>query len=450
MAYRSLTALLLMFTINCSLFDKEEDDNSLLLLSAWFLLNSNSCSTSYTAPLTTTTTTGNFTIPDTAQTICYNSSTGASVSCTGAGYDASYNATNQQNYTSTTATVTDTVSGLMWTKSPDTNGDSVVNSSDKKTQSEAVTYCENLNAGGHSDWRLPDIKTLYSLMNFTGVDPSGSSSTDASTAEPFIDDSKFTVGYGDTSSGERFIDGQYATTSLYSHCTNAGNGNSETMFGLNLVDGRIKGYPTSNKTYYVYCVRQNTNYGLNNFTDNGNQTVSDSATGLMWQKNDYQSSGYDNAVSYCENATTASHSDWRLPNVKELQGIVDYSRSPEATGSAAIDPVFNVTAITNEAGLQDYGYYWASTTHKAFQSDGTTVNGFAGTYVCFGRCLGYVNGSIYDVHGAGAQRSNYKEDVSKTPGAKTATGSDGSVFYYWGPQGDILRQNNMVRCVRNI
>ena len=42
------------------------------------------------------------------------------------------------------------------------------------------------------------------------------------------------------------------------------------------------------------------------------------------------------------------YNDWRLPNAKEMQSIVDYSRVPDATGSAAIDPVFSITEITNE------------------------------------------------------------------------------------------------------
>lgn len=82
------------------------------------------------------------------------------------------------------------------------------------------------------------------------------------------------------------------------------------------------------------------------FTDNGDGTVTDHCTGLQWQKDtadtngDGQLNGGDfiqwcDALAYCENLSFAGHDDWRLPNVRELQSILDYGRS-----LPAIDPVF--------------------------------------------------------------------------------------------------------------
>ncbi len=59
-----------------------------------------------------------------------------------------------------------------------------------------------------------------------------------------------------------------------------------------------------------------------------------------------------------------------------------------------------------------------------------------------------MNSSMMDVHGAGAQRSNWKVNVADTTGASTADAGSGS-FHYKGPQGDILRENNRLLCVRN-
>ena len=61
-------------------------------------------------------------------------------------------------------------------------------------------------------------------------------------------------------------------------------------------------------------------YGANEFVDNGDGTVTDSATGLMWEKADSGSGmDWEAALTYAENATTGGYDDWRLPNIKELQ-----------------------------------------------------------------------------------------------------------------------------------
>jgi hypothetical protein len=70
----------------------------------------------------------------------------------------------------------------------------------------------------------------------------------------------------------------------------------------------------------------------------------------------------------------------------------------------------------------------------------------------FGRALGYFEQtpgagySLTDVHGAGAQRSNGKQSITGDADGSADLGS--GTFYYHGPQGDILRLDNMVRCVR--
>ena len=69
----------------------------------------------------------------------------------------------------------------------------------------------------------------------------------------------------------------------------------------------------------------------------------DSGAGMNWES----------ALAWVQTKNAASylgHSDWRLPNAKELQSIVDYTRSPDTTGSAAIDPLFNATAHHQRGG----------------------------------------------------------------------------------------------------
>jgi len=384
-----------------------------------------------------------FPVVDTSQGTCYDDSSVIDCPAEGEafyGQDAQSTG-NSANYTDNgDGTVTDNVTGLVWMQTTDTDGDGNIDASDKKSFEAAGTYCENLSLAGYDDWQLPTIKQLYSLMDFTGVDPSGYESTDTSGLIPFIDTEYFDFAYGDTSSNERIIDSQYASSTLY-----VSESFEQLLFGVNFADGRIKGYGLSlfgrDKTFSVACIRENNTYGVNDFSDNGDGTIMDNATGLMWAQDDSGSDvpaglNWEEALAYAEEQNAANYlgySDWRLPNVKELQSILDYSRSPDTTDSAALDPVFNSTAITNEAGETDYGFYWSGTTHANW----TDTPGSAGAYVSFGRAMGYMDGQWSDVHGAGAQRSDPK---SGNPD-DYPTGN--------GPQGDAIRIYNYVRLVRD-
>ncbi|MCB9058644.1 MAG: DUF1566 domain-containing protein [Calditrichae bacterium] len=354
------------------------------------------------------------------------------------GQDAQYIKNSPKYRDNGDGTVTDLVTGLMWSQSPDLNGDGKINIEDKLTYEEALANADKFNLAGYNDWRLPTIKEQYSLIIFSGKDPSGYEGTATDGLVPFIDTNYFEFGYGDSDAGERIIDAQFATTTKYVSTTMDGN---ETMFGVNFADGRIKGYPSGTtpidpkgKGFYVFYVRGNETYGINNLVDNGDSTVTDNATGLMWMQFDSASPmTWEEALSYAENLEFGGYNDWRLPDVKELQSIVDYTRSPETTSSPAIDPLFQCTQITNEAGQTDYPFYWSGTTHANW----TAISGGNAAYVSFGRAMGYMFNWV-DVHGAGAQRSDPKVgDPADYP-----TGH--------GPQGDAIRVFNYVRCVRGI
>jgi hypothetical protein len=354
------------------------------------------------------------------------------------GQDAHYQGHQPSYHDNDDGTVTDLVTGLMWQKDP----------GPKKTFQEAVAGASVCRVGGYDDWRLPSIKELYSLILFCGedIDPQASN---PSQLMPFINTDYFGFVYGDPAKGERIIDSQMASSTKYVSTTMHGN---ETMFGVNFADGRIKGYPLGAgrpgrpaKGYYVFYVRGNPEYGKNDFYDNGNDTITDRATGLMWMRPD---SGdlkagdnrdgrlnWEQALRWAEDLEFAGHSDWRLPNVKELQSIVDYTRSPDTTRSAAIDPVFSVTPIRDALGKINYPFYWSSTTHKRMSG------GESACYVAFGRSQGWMQSfggqyDLLDVHGAGSQRSDPKSgDPSRFPRGR-------------GPQGDVIHIYNMVRAVR--
>lgn len=102
------------------------------------------------------------------------------------------------------------------------------------------------------------------------------------------------------------------------------------------------------------------------FVDHGDGTVTDMCTGLMWQKDTADVNGdgtidpewggtdtltWRDALAYCEDLSFAGHDDWRLPNVRELQSIVDYGR-----WDPAINPVFGALSRS----------YWSSSTYARY------------------------------------------------------------------------------------
>ncbi len=374
-------------------------------------------------------------------------------------------------------TVDDRNTGLTWQHSPDTNGDGRLTIDDKLSWHQMAGHVARLNSrkfGGYGDWRLPSIKELYSLFDASGTDPSGPDMRSTSGARPFINTDHFEFSYGFVDGGERIIDSQWASSTKYVGTLGT---RREQLFGVNFADGRIKGYGLQTpdgreKTFFVLCVRGNPNYGKNDFRDTKKGTILDRATGLMWTKRDSgKGMNWAEALAWVQAKNAErylGHNDWRLPNVKELQSIVDYSRSPDKTGSAAIDPLFECTKITNENSQADWPYYWTSTTHVGHRG------GHDADYIAFGRAAGWMPRHVpprsgptrepgrpefdrpegrgrprdargaggdgeyayRDVHGAGAQRTDPK------------MGDPSRFSHGRGPQGDVVRINNFVRLVR--
>lgn len=381
---------------------------------------------------------GNYSIVGTNQTTFFNNTSKTTKQVPGDdfyGQNANYPGNEPKYVNNGDGTVTDLVTGLMWQQSFDHNKDGDINVDDKLTYKEILNLVDKgVSFAGYNDWRLPTIKEMYSLILYSGRDiaPESRSKDDLT---PFIDNKTFDFAYGDVKARERLIDMQCATTTTY-----VSKEVEQLVFGVNFADGRIKGYglraphgPGDKKFNYL-LVRGNTNYGKNNFVDNNNSTITDKSTGLMWMKEDSgKAMLWQEALQYAEGKEFAGYSDWRLPDAKELQSIVDYKRSPATTNSASIDPIFNTSTIKNELGEQDFPWYFTSTTH-ASQIGGTNA-----VYVAFGKSLGNMNGNGWiDVHGAGSQRSDPK------------TGNPEDFADGNGPQGDAIRIKNYVRLVRTV
>jgi hypothetical protein len=381
-------------------------------------------------------------IVDTNQTLCFDNRRAIAPPKPGEpffGQDGSYQGHAPSYRDNGDGTVSDLVTGLMWTSDP---GQKV----SFDVAQNAVGRCR---VGGHSDWRLPTVKELYSLIDFTGTEPDPRP-RDVRLFRPYINRNFFKFSYGNIGAGERLIDSHWLTSTLYTDKVLHG---FEAVFGVNFADGRVKGYPLLDpyggaKWFYSLYVRGNPAYGKNDFVDHGDGTVTDRATGLTWMQVDsgHLRAGdnadgklnWEQALAWSEQLSYAGKDDWRLPSIKELHSIVDYTRSPATDNSPAIDPIFKTTKLTVEEGQEDYPYFWSGTSHPLADDASEAC------YIAFGRAFGYFTrrqdkGKVtefLDVHGAGSQRADLKAgDLSKLPKGR-------------GPQGDVTRIYNFVRCVR--
>ncbi len=292
-------------------------------------------------------------------------------------------------------TVKDEVTGLTWQKTyekPTFGG--------MYYWAETQTEVDNLNKqnyGGYNDWRVPTIKELYSLWN-------------VSVGWPYIDTEYFDIKYTDEQDLSHAI---FWSSDKYTGVMGNVSGETpgaELAFGVNFGTGHIKSYSISvGPKHFVRCVRGNLSYGVNLFQNNNDGTISDLATGFMWQQSDSGSGmDWEHALAYAQTQNTANylgHNDWRLPNAKELQSLVDYTRSPYATKAAnvgpAINALFSCTGILNDGGKADYPYYWTSTSAMSM-ANGSYPSAW---YVAVGQAE---DGNGENLHGAGAVRFDKK------------------------------------------
>jgi hypothetical protein len=99
------------------------------------------------------------------------------------------------------------------------------------------------------------------------------------------------------------------------------------------------------------------------FVDNGNGTVTDKLTGLIWLKNAncFGTRTWDQALSNANNLANGQCSltdgsvvnDWRLPNVRELLSLIDYTVHTPAIPTA--------NPFTGVQGVPPNSSYWSST-----------------------------------------------------------------------------------------
>ena len=280
-----------------------------------------------------------FTLPDTGQDLCYDWTDIMECPSEGEdfyGQDAHYTINPPDLTDNGDGTVTDNLTGLIWEQK--TEG----NEPDNFTFDDALTYCDDLTLAFNSDWRVPTRNEYSTILNYADVSPS-------------LDIEYFPYF---TSTGSNLA--YYWTSSEY-------NDDPSQVWVLRLAFGLLDKRPKTPDIYRVRCVGGNTLQAAS-YTDNGDSTVTDNVTGLMWEQNTVGNKDntytWKDALAYCEELILGGHDNWRLPNPKEFERLVDLESS-----SPAVDTTYFPN--TNNA------LYWTGTTcsgchkMKAFAIDCT-------------------------------------------------------------------------------
>ena len=336
--------------------------------------------------ITTVVFAGTVNLPQTGQKKCYDTS-GTEIPCPGTGQDGAIQAgvpwPEPRFLDNGNGTLTDRLTGLMWLKDANCFGrlswftalDKIADFSGQPGNYSCLDYTAT-----YPDWRLPNINEIESLINPEAQNPSiwlnsqgfqnvqydwyWSSSTRAYTAD-----------LGSS------MDSAWNISMMVGWVGTLWKGNTETY----VWPVRAGQFGTTDNTYpaNVWKTGQKTSYypgddgehqaGVSwpssRFSNNGDETVSDNLTGLVWTINagtphvDACPAGtmtWQQALDLvaCLNANNyLGHTDWRLPNRKELFCLVDYSQYYPALPAG--HPFVNVPTDPNSP-------YWASTSAEAY------------------------------------------------------------------------------------
>jgi hypothetical protein len=106
------------------------------------------------------------------------------------------------------------------------------------------------------------------------------------------------------------------------------------------------------------------------YTDNGDGTVTDDLTGLMWQQQVPATAyAWTPALAYCPSLTLGDHDDWRLPSLIELVSIVD---------AGVWSPSINSNTFPGTPWNSDAAWFWSSTPAASSTSSAWSVEFYYG------------------------------------------------------------------------
>lgn len=299
-------------------------------------------------------------LPKTGQTSCYDAY-GSSISCASTGEDgdtlAGVSLPSPRFTDNSDGTVTDSLTGLMWTKNANLPAGT-------KTWQQALDYVAGMNAGtysnyGYTDWRLPNIVEMRSLIFHENSNPALSASY------PFTNvQSGASTYYHSSTTALPTTTNAWAIEVYYGHIGIASKAGARYVWPVRGGSGGVIALPKSGQTTsYATGDDGNLQAGVawpaSRFIDNGDSTVTDRLTGLMWTKNSAESSGtWQQALDYVAGMNSGSHAnynhtDWRLPTVVDLRSLLDVGRSAPMLPSGH--------PFTNMSG----SYRWTATNYQS-------------------------------------------------------------------------------------
>jgi hypothetical protein len=322
-----------------------------------------------------------FKLPDTGQTICYQASSPYLVMpCAGTGQDGAYIINPMSYKDNGNGTVTDDNTGLMWQQQDDEktyNWYQATGTYSETYNSDSQNVCRSLQLGGYIDWRLPSKKELQSIIDYSIPSPG-----------PMINQMFFpnTQKYN-----------YYLTSTADSDV-----GYSDYAWAVGFGWGDVYSMDKGNDANYVKCVRGSQT--VQHLINNGNGTVTDTSTGLIWQQFDSnENMSWEDSLTYCNSQSIDGNTGWRLPNIRELASLID-------------DSLFN--PAVNNSFFNVHGSNWSSTTNTSDPSSAWDVWTFKGIIVGvvkgldFVRCVhGGESGSILTARIAGT--SKYFSSIQK-------------------------------------